>query len=167
MATDIRAILREVLDRTDEEDRGTALEARLVALEQRQEAGGTITTAQILAALEQATDEELEALHGSYVDKLAREVEERRENQETDEQRQAREAAEAATAAEAERLRLEQEGGGGTAEVRPGRKQGQAYNWETDDDGNVVPLEVARIWSEPDEADEVSLPAAVVEEVPA
>lgn len=165
---DLKDVLRQLAEELETEDRSETLEARLVALEEREAAGATITTAQIIAALEGATDEELEALHGTVVDRLAREVEDRRDGAgggETDEARQARETAEAVAAAEARRLRLEAEG---TTETRPGRKQGQAYNWETDDDGQVVPLNVARIWNEPDEEDEVALPPApVTEEVTA
>lgn len=42
--------------------------------------------------------------------------------------------------------------------TRPGRRNGMAYDWDVDDDGNVVALDVARIYSGDDEDDEVELP---------
>ena len=43
--------------------------------------------------------------------------------------------------------------------TRPGRKNGAAYNWWVDDDGEVYKLDVARIYTGEDEDDEVALPA--------
>lgn len=45
---------------------------------------------------------------------------------------------------------------------RPGRKSGQAYSWYTDADGNVIQVTdgMARVYSGPDEDDEVELPEA-------
>ena len=43
--------------------------------------------------------------------------------------------------------------------TRPGRKSGSAYDWDVDDDGRVHKLDVARVYSGEDEADEVDLPA--------
>jgi hypothetical protein len=42
---------------------------------------------------------------------------------------------------------------------RPGRKSGAAYDWWVDDDGQVYKLDTARIYSGPDEEDEVEIPA--------
>lgn len=42
--------------------------------------------------------------------------------------------------------------------TRPGRKTGMAYQWDVDDEGNVVELDVARVYSGDDEDDEVELP---------
>jgi hypothetical protein len=42
--------------------------------------------------------------------------------------------------------------------TRPGRKNGAAYGWWVDDDGNVVKIDGARIYSGDDEPDEVELP---------
>lgn len=44
------------------------------------------------------------------------------------------------------------------AKTRPGRKQGQAYRYTVDDDGNVVPADLPTIYSGPDEDPEVALP---------
>lgn len=41
--------------------------------------------------------------------------------------------------------------------MRPGRKSGAAYDWYTDDDGNVVRSPVAVIYSGEDEPDEVEM----------
>jgi hypothetical protein len=49
--------------------------------------------------------------------------------------------------------------------IRPGRKSGRAYGWWIDDDGEVVKLDIARIYSGPDEPDEVELlPKEEIEE---
>lgn len=133
-------LLRE-MEAEDEIEERSALVARIEALEARGEAGAQITTAQIIAALEAASDDELEALHGTVVDRLAREVEERRE-----------------AAANEEPPPVEEPPPPAKAKTRPGRRQGQAYNWWVDEDGNVVQLDVARIYNEPDEPDEVELP---------
>lgn len=138
---DLKDVLRQLATELDEEDRSEALEARLQALEQRQEEGATITAAQVLAALEAASDEELEALHGSVLDRLAREVEEEREPKVAP-----------PPPPELELVPPPAE------QTRPGRKQGAAYNWTVDDEGNVHPLDVARVWNEPSEADTVALP---------
>lgn len=42
--------------------------------------------------------------------------------------------------------------------TRPGRKNGMAYNFEVDDDGNVIPIDGGRIYSGDDEPDRVPLP---------
>lgn len=47
--------------------------------------------------------------------------------------------------------------------TRPGRKANMAYDWDVDDDGRVVELDVARIYSGEDEPDEVELPAELEE----
>lgn len=42
--------------------------------------------------------------------------------------------------------------------TRAGRKSGQAYDWDVDEGGQVIPLNVARVYSGPDEDDEVEIP---------
>lgn len=42
--------------------------------------------------------------------------------------------------------------------TRPGRKSGQAYDWDVDDGGNVRRLDFGKIYSGDDEPDEVELP---------
>lgn len=41
--------------------------------------------------------------------------------------------------------------------TRPGRKSGRAYGWWVDDKGEVIPLDIARIYSGEDEPDTVEL----------
>jgi hypothetical protein len=41
--------------------------------------------------------------------------------------------------------------------TRPGRKAGHAYDWDTDEKGEVVPLSVARVFSGESEPDEVEI----------
>jgi hypothetical protein len=48
--------------------------------------------------------------------------------------------------------------GKGKGTTRPGRKAGNAYDWDVDDDGKVIELPVARVYSGEDEPDEVALP---------
>lgn len=42
---------------------------------------------------------------------------------------------------------------------RPGRKSGNAYDWDVDDDGNRVERDTVVVWSDGDEDDEVEVPA--------
>ena len=42
-------------------------------------------------------------------------------------------------------------------ETRPGRKSGQAYDWDVDANGNVYDLDVATVWTGKDEPDEVEI----------
>lgn len=44
--------------------------------------------------------------------------------------------------------------------TRPGRKAGQVYAYDIDDDGQRVELDVARVYNGPDEDDEVEVPDA-------
>lgn len=41
--------------------------------------------------------------------------------------------------------------------TRPGRKSGMAYQWTVDDTGKVEKLDLARVYSGPDEPDEVEI----------
>lgn len=43
--------------------------------------------------------------------------------------------------------------------VRPGRKTGQAYLWDVDEDGRPFKTEIAHVYSGADEPDEVEIPA--------
>lgn len=43
--------------------------------------------------------------------------------------------------------------------TRPGRRSGQVYAWDVDDDGKVVKLDVAKVYNGPDEPDRVELAA--------
>jgi len=43
--------------------------------------------------------------------------------------------------------------------MRPGRKSGMAYDWTVDDDGQVVDLDIAAVWTGEDEPDRVELPS--------
>lgn len=45
------------------------------------------------------------------------------------------------------------------ARTRPGRKKGGLYDWDVDEAGRVVDLDIATIYSGEDEDDEVELPA--------
>lgn len=53
------------------------------------------------------------------------------------------------------------DGGNGDPDPKPkkltrqGRKSGSVYDWDVDDDGRVVPLDVAKVYNGEDEADEV------------
>ena len=42
--------------------------------------------------------------------------------------------------------------------TRPGRKQGMVYHYDVDDQGQVVPVDIPRVWSNADEDDEVEIP---------
>jgi hypothetical protein len=44
--------------------------------------------------------------------------------------------------------------------MREGRKSGQAYDWDVDEDGHQFSLGFARVYSGPDEDDEIELPPA-------
>lgn len=47
--------------------------------------------------------------------------------------------------------------------TRPGRTPGMAYDWDVDDEGNVIDLDMARVYSGDPEPDEVELPQAANE----
>lgn len=47
-----------------------------------------------------------------------------------------------------------------TKRTRPGRKSGQVYKWDVDDDGNVVELDIPKVFSGEDEPERVELPDA-------
>lgn len=44
--------------------------------------------------------------------------------------------------------------------TRAGRRTGNVYNWDVDDGGQVIKLDVARVYSGPDEDEEVEIPDA-------
>jgi hypothetical protein len=48
--------------------------------------------------------------------------------------------------------------------TRPGRKSGQVYKWDVDDDGNVIALDIPKVFSGDDEPDRVELPAETEDE---
>lgn len=142
---DMAAMLRRFAGEIEEADVSSRLEARLQALEERAGAQPTeLTTRQLIEALKGASDEELEELQGTAVGRFV-EAEERRREAAAHEEEEPPPAEE------------EEPPPPSSRRTRPGRKQGQAYGWWVDDDGNVQKLAVARIWNEPDEPDEVQL----------
>lgn len=135
-------VLRSVADELEREEETEALEDRL----RRLEGDRAVTMEQVLAVVENASDDELEALRGTLLGEAAA--------------REQRERESGAGGAGGEGG----EGGGGTPPPpeprrRPGRKKGAAYTWDVDDEGNVRQLDTAKVYQGADEPDEVELPA--------
>lgn len=55
------------------------------------------------------------------------------------------------------------EDAGDELSTRPGRKKGNLYDWDVDEAGNVVRLDIPHVYSGDDEEDEVELPQAAAE----
>jgi hypothetical protein len=143
---DIKKLLRTALDEVEREEQHDELESRFKALEERKP---ELRLGDLVSALENASDEELDALEHTVLADLVREA---RKEQET--------------GAPPEEDGGAAGGGGGRAappppepRKRPGRRSGMAYDWWVDDDGRVTKLDVARVYTGEDEPEEVELPA--------
>lgn len=142
MPIDLEEIFADALDKIRGSKAKDDLEERFKALEERKP---EFKVTDLVAALENASDEELEALEQSQFGELLR---------------QAREAED-----EKEKPKPKPDPGEPPQEtepvtVRPGRRSGMAYDWDVDEDGQVVELPVARVYTGEDEPDEIEVPAA-------
>jgi hypothetical protein len=147
---DLEEMLTEMLAKVSGSRQRDDLEARFKALEERKT---DLKLADVLSALEHASDEELAALESSALGDLVR-------------QARAAEALDTTAPADDDAGAA----GRGTAKpkrrTRPGRKAGQAYGWWVGADGQVEKLDIARVYTGEDEADEVDLPPVEIETPP-
>lgn len=142
MPVDLKALLRQALEQVEEQEKSDELEARLQRIEQHR---GPLTGAELVSALRGLSDDELAELRGTVLESRARRELERRDDD--------GDGGDGGKPADA--------GDGGKPPAkrkRPGRKAGAAYDFDVDDDGRVIPLEVARVYTGDDEPDEVELP---------
>lgn len=137
MPIDIKKLLQTALQEIEREEHNEALEARFRELEERQ-----ITLADLVHALESASDEELQQLEGSLLASLVGSP----EAPPADEPPADEPSTDEPPAAKPPRR------------TRPGRKSGMAYDWWVDDEGRVTKLDIARVYTGEDEPDEVELP---------
>lgn len=128
----LRDRMREALDADEREERESKLDARLEKIEQ------SITE---LRAAPGEDDDELAA--------LAQQLKETRE-----------ELAELKKAKAKPKPKAKPADDDDAPKTRQGRKSGNAYDWDVDDDGNVRKLDIARVYQGEDEPDEVELPEA-------
>lgn len=137
---DMEQLLRQALAEIEAQKERQSLEERFAALEERLDASGQeLTATRIREVLLEATPEEREAWRDA-IDGLM-------------EPRAPVPPPEPPAPPEPPPPEP------GLRSTRPGRKQGMAYSWWVDDEGNVYQLDTARVWNEPDEEDEVPLPA--------
>lgn len=135
---DMRKILTRLLEEVDKEDRETILEELK---------GKKLTGSELLEAIK-----ELDKDSRAEVRKLLADVEDEIEDEEDDDGKK-----------KTPKIKKEDEddddGKKKTTKVRtrPGRKSGRAYGWWIDDDGEVIKLDIARVYSGEDEPDEVDL----------
>lgn len=136
---DMRKILTRLLEEVDKEDRETILEELK---------GKKLTGKELLEAIK-----ELDKDSRAEVRKLLADVEEEIEEEEDDDDSKKK------TTKVKNEDEDDDDGKKKTPKVRtrPGRKSGRAYGWWIDDDGEVVRLDIARVYSGPDEPDEVDL----------
>lgn len=147
MPVDLKKLLRNALDEMESEEKRDALESRFRALEERRP---SFSLTDFVSALENASDEELDALEGTVLEGLIRETV--REGE--DDTNGSKGAARVAGNEDEEEEKPKQK----PRRTRPGRKSGAAYDWEIDDSGKVQKLRIPRVFSGEDEPDEVELP---------
>lgn len=133
---DMKKILQRLVEEMDKEDRETILEELK---------GKKLTGGELLEAIK-----ELDAESRAEVRQLLAEVQEEVKEEEKEEEKKEEEK-EDETEDEAEDKKKNK------ARTRPGRKSGRAYGWWIDEDGEVIKLDIARVYSGPDEPDEVEL----------
>lgn len=131
---DMKKILARLLDEMDKEDKDDLLEELK---------GKKLTGSELLEAIK-----ELDADSRAEVRKLLAEVEEEIKEEKKEEKDDKKEEKED---------EKEDEKKDPKRRTRPGRKSGRAYGWWIDDDGEVVKLDIARVYSGEDEPDEVDL----------
>lgn len=143
MPVDIEQLLTDALAQVRNGREKDELDQRFAKLEEKR----NLSMSDILTALEGASDEELDALQGTVLGGLAKKVEDERNDDDDD-------VADAAGVAGNGKKKKTPK-----PRTRPGRKSGNAYDWWVDDEtGEVVKLDVARIYSGEDEDDEVNIP---------
>src|SRR5215469_12390152 len=123
MPVDMEKLLRSALSEVEQSKQHDALEDRFKQLEDKPR---EITMADVMRALESASDAELDALQGTILGSRAAEVlDDRADDNGTPPPRRERKP---------------------KPRTRPGRKSGAAYDWWVDDEtGEIVKLDMARV----------------------
>lgn len=134
MPTDLKKLLRDALDRSDAEEKEEELEGRFAKIDARLEE---------LANRPNPDQDELDALQ-----KQLRETREeldalKKANDDDDNNPPP----------------TDDDNDPPKPKTRAGRKSGNAYDWDVDDDGKVVRLDMAKVYTGEDEPDEVEVPA--------
>ncbi len=135
MPIDTEKLLRDALAAVEQSKAKDELEERFKRLEERRP---ELRMSDVMAALEGASDEELDALQGTVLGGRAAAVLDDRDDDDNDDDPPA-------TPPKPK------------PRTRPGRKSGSAYDWDVDKDGEVVPVGMARVYSGDDEPEEVEL----------
>lgn len=136
MAADIKTVLKRLLEELDAEDEKELIEALK---------GKKLTADELLAAIRELPPESKKEVREALAD-VQEEIEEedktkpktKKKEEETEEE-------------EKEKPKNKK------ARTRPGRKSGRAYDWWVDEEGEVVRLDIARIYSGEDEPDEIEM----------
>lgn len=139
MPVDMEKLLRDALSAVEQSKAKDELEERFKRLEERRP---ELNMSDVMAALEKASDEELDALQGTVLGARAGEILDDRDDDVDDDDPPAQKP---------------------KKKTRPGRKSGNAYDWDVDERGQVVPLGMARVYGGDDEDDEVELRDAEVD----
>lgn len=145
MPVNLKKLLRDALDEIEREEEHDALETRFKALEEKKP---DLRLGDLLTMLETASDDELQALEGTALAGLVKEVREG-ENDNGDDNTPPPPKPPKPPPAE--------------KQLRPGRRSGMAYDWWVDDEGQVTKLDVARVYNGEDEPDEVEIPIRAAE----
>lgn len=143
---DLAARIREALDRHAEDESNEKLEARLAAIEEQR--GSDFTKEELKRILGELDDDDRDEIMAALVGE--------------EQWARAREGAPGSDPPGAGDPPAGDPPAGDPPaterRTRPGRKKGMLYDWSVDDDGNVVELDIATLYSGDDEDDEVELP---------
>lgn len=135
---DTKEVLRRVLKELDEEEKSELLESLK---------GKKLTSDELLAAIRELPPEARKEVREALAD-VKEDIEE-----EDKDKKKTKTKIESTEDDEEE----DKDKKAPKTRTRPGRKSGRAYGWWIDDDGEVVKLDIARVYSGPDEPDEVDL----------
>lgn len=133
---DIKDLFRRLADELDKEERDELLEEMK---------GRKLTGEELLEAIKS-----LDPQARAEVRKVLAEVEEEIEEEKEKEKPKPKPNAEEEAEGEEEKPKPKRN-------VRPGRKSGRAYGWWVDENGKVIQLDIARVYSGEDEPDEVEM----------
>lgn len=139
MASDIRKILSRLLDELDKEEKDELLENLK---------GKKLTGEELVAAIKELPPESRKEVREALAD-VKEEIEEEEEEGKSKSKKKDDEDEEEETDDGKKKK--------SKARTRPGRKSGRAYSWWIDEKGEIVQLDIARVYSGEDEPDEVEM----------
>jgi len=140
MPSDIKEILRRVLQELDAEEQNDLL----LELKDRK-----LTGKELIEAIRSLPDDERAEVREAFIKVAEDEGGPKEKKQAKELEEDAEEDEEAKT--------VETEGEEKKKKTRPGRKNGKAYGWYVDENGRVKVTDVAQVYSGEDEPDEVEL----------